>query len=115
MCTACDYSLVQMFGWKSALTGTFQCPMFSVSLVMIDFLDDANKYTCKNRTAPSDLPAYLLLCQIWNNYLLLKLSVHVSNYTRDTEDICLCIKLYQRYMFVCTIIQELSVCVSNLK
>ena len=30
---------------------------------MIGFLDDANKYTCKNRTAPSDLPASLLLCQ----------------------------------------------------
>ena len=31
---------------------------------MIDFLDDADKYMCKNRTAASDLPASLLLCQI---------------------------------------------------
>ena len=66
---------------------------------MIDFLDDANKYTCKNRTAPSDLPASLLLCQIWNNYLLPELSFHVSNYTKD---ICSCVKFeliinYQSY------------------
>ena len=82
---------------------------------MIDFLDDANKYMCKNRTAPSDSPASLLLCQIGNNYLLPELSVHVSNYTEDTEDICLCVKLYQRYLFACKIIQKLSVHVSNLK
>ena len=31
---------------------------------MIDFLDDADKYMCKNRTDPSVLPASLLLCQI---------------------------------------------------
>ena len=48
-----------------------KCPHinFSVAKVkcesgMIDFLDDADKYMCKNRTAPSDLPASLLLCQI---------------------------------------------------
>ena len=65
------------------------------------FLDDADKYMCKNRTAPSDLPASLLLCQIWNNYLLPELSVHVSNYTKDTKDICSCVKLYYRYLFMC--------------
>ena len=65
---------------------------------MIDFLDDADKYTCKNRTTPSDLPASLLLCQIGNNYSLPELSVCVSNYTKDmcscanyTEAICLCV------------------------
>ena len=31
---------------------------------MIDFLDDANKYVCQNRTTPSGLPAPLLPCQI---------------------------------------------------
>ena len=55
---------------------------------------------CKNRTAPSNLPASLLLCQIWNNYLLPKLSVCVLNYT---EDICLCVNLYRSYLFVCQI------------
>ena len=78
---------------------------------MIDFLDDADKYMCKNRTAPSDLPASLLLCQIWNNYLLPELYVCVSNYTEYTEDICSCVKLYQRYLFACKIIQKLSICV----
>ena len=79
---------------------------------MIDFLDDANKYTCKNRTTPSDSVASLLLCQIWNNYLLAELSVFVSNYTKI---ICLCVKLYIRYLFMCQIMQKLFVCVSNLK
>ena len=79
---------------------------------MIDFLDDADKYACKNRTAPSDSPASLLLCQVRNNYLLPELSVCVPNYTKD---ICSCVKLYQRYLFACKIIQKLSVHVSNLK
>ena len=65
---------------------------------MIDFLDDANKYACKNRTAPSDSLASLLLCQIQNNYLLPELSVPVSNYIKD---ICLHVKLYRSYLFVC--------------
>ena len=29
-----------------------------------EFLDDADKYMCKHRAAPSDSPASLLLCQI---------------------------------------------------
>ena len=62
---------------------------------MIDFLDDANKYACKNQTAHSDSPASLLLCQIWNNYLLPELSVCVSNYT---EDICSCVKFGNNYL-----------------
>ena len=74
---------------------------------MIDFLDDADKYKCKNRTAPSDLPASLLVCQIWNNYLLPELSVCMSDYTKDTKDTCSCVKLYWRYLFVCKIIQKL--------
>ena len=82
---------------------------------MIDFLDDADKYMYKTRTTPSDSPASLLLCQIRNNYLLPELSVHVSNYTKDTKDICSCVKLYQRYLFMYQIILKISVSVSNLK
>ena len=80
---------------------------------MIDFLDDANEYMCKNRTARSDFPAscccvkfeiiiyyqsYLFLCQIIPK--ILKISVCVSNYI---EDICSCVKLYRSYLFMCQI------------
>ena len=44
-----------------------------------------------------------------------KIPVHMSNYTKDTKDICSCVKLYLRYLFVCKIVQKLSVHVSNLK
>ena len=37
---------------------------FSMRLGMIDFLDNADKLMCKIGTAPSDLPASQLLCQI---------------------------------------------------
>ena len=64
---------------------------------MIDFLDNADKVDVKNRAAPSDLPASLLLCQIWIIfYYQTHLVVCVSNYTEDTEDTCLCVKLYCR-------------------
>ena len=56
------------------------------------------------------LPCCCVIFEI--NYLLPELSVHVSNYTKV---ICLCVKLYQRYLFLCQIIQKLSVHVSNLK
>ena len=39
--------------------------------------------------------SYLFMHQI-----IPKLSVHVSNYT---EDICSCVKLYRRYLFLCLI------------
>ena len=58
---------------------------------MIDFLDDAEKYMCKNRTAPSDLPASLFITRV----------------------ICSCVKLYQIYLFLCQIIPKISVHVSN--
>ena len=67
---------------------------------MIDFLDDANKYTCQNKNCSLPncqlpcccvkfeiifyYPSYLFMCQI-----IPKISVCVSNYT---EAICSCIK-----------------------
>ena len=48
--------------------------------------------------------SYLFACQIILK--IPKISVCVSNYTEDTEDICSYVKLYGRCLFMCQIIQE---------
>ena len=64
---------------------------------MIDFLDNADKLMCKMEQLPPTCPASLLLCQILNIiYYRSHVVVSVSNYMEDTEDTCLCVKLYCR-------------------
>ena len=76
---------------------------------MIDFLDNANKLMCKTELLPLThqlpcccvkfelifitRPIWLCVCQI-----ILKIPVHVSNYTADNEDMCPCLKLYRSYL-----------------
>ena len=79
---------------------------------MIDFLDNANKLMCKAELLPltHQLPCccvkfeilfitraiWLQVCQIILK--IPKIPVHVSNYTADNEDMCLCVKLYRSYL-----------------
>ena len=79
---------------------------------MIDFLDNADKYACKTELLPLThqlpcccvkfelffitIPICSCMCQIILK--ILKIPVHVSNYTADNEDMCPCVKLYRSYL-----------------
>ena len=79
---------------------------------MIDSLDNANKLMCKTELLPltHQLPCCCVkfelffitrpicscMCQIILK--ILKIHVHVSNYTAGNEDMYLCVKLYRSYL-----------------
>ena len=79
---------------------------------MMDFLDNADKLMCKTEQLPwtHQLPCccvkfeiYFITLAIWSwvcqiIWKILKIPVHVSNYTADNEDMCLCVKLYRSYL-----------------
>ena len=78
---------------------------------MIDFIDNANKWMCKTELLPLtyQLPCCCVkfelffitraICSCMCQIILKipKIPVHVSNYTADNKDMCLCVKLYRSY------------------